>query len=66
MESKYNENKFPSAEEKMNISKATGLNESQVSSWFARQRKKEKEGKIEVKKDGMYYLEIISCIIISY
>lgn len=54
MESKFNENKFPSAEEKMNISKATGLNESQVSSWFARQRKKEKEGKIEVKKEGNY------------
>jgi len=57
MESKFNENKFPSAEEKMNISKATGLNESQVSSWFARQRKKEKEGKIEAKKEGLYLLK---------
>jgi len=52
MESKYNENKFPSAEEKLSISKIAGLTESQVSSWFARQRKKEKEGKIEVKKEG--------------
>lgn len=46
MEAKFHENKFPTSKEKTEISEATGLTESQVSSWFARQRKKEKEGKI--------------------